>query len=127
MRKSIYIDGFSHGTNPVPAGCVVGNQLVTGAIFGTVRETGKLPDTEEAQCRLMFENAGRILEAAGTGWDRVAKMTFFLHPEASRPLINAHWVKLFPDEASRPARHVIVSNTLPATMRVQCDLMAVIA
>lgn len=126
MRKSIYIDGFGHGANPVPAGCVLGNQLVTGAIFGTVRETGKLPDTEAEQCRLMFENAARILEAAGGSWDSVIKMSFFLHPEASRPLVNEHWVKAFPDEASRPARHVIVSHTLPGGMRMQCDLTAIL-
>lgn len=126
MRKSIYIDGFSHGNNPVPAACLFGQLLTTGAIFGTVRETGKVPPDEEDQCRLMFENAGRILEAAGATWAHVAKMTFFLHPEASRPLINKYWVEVFPDESSRPARHVIVSHTLPASMRMQCDMIAVL-
>lgn len=124
MRKSIYIDGFSHGNNPVPAACVHGNLLTTGAIFGTLRDTGKVPEGEEEQCRLMFENARRILHAAGATWDNVAKMTFFLHPEASRSLVNQYWVEAFPDEASRPARHVIVSQTLPASMRLQCDLLA---
>lgn len=126
MRKSIYIDGFSHGNNPVPAGCLFGKLLTTGAIFGTARETGKVPPDEEDQCRLMFENARRILEAAGASWAHVAKMTFFLHPEASRPLINKYWVEVFPDVASRPARHVIVSQTLPASMRMQCDMIAVL-
>jgi 2-iminobutanoate/2-iminopropanoate deaminase len=124
MRKSIYIDGFSHGANPVPAACLNGPLLTTGAIFGTVRETGKVPADEEEQCRLMFENARRILEAAGASWAQVSKMTFFLHPEASRPLVNKYWVEAFPDEASRPARHVIVTHTLPASMRMQCDLLA---
>lgn len=126
MRKSIYIDGFAHGANPVPAACLHGNLLTTGAIFGTVRETGKVPADEGEQCRLMFENARRILQAAGGTWEHVAKMTFFLHPEASRPLVNQHWVEAFPDEASRPARHVIVTHTLPASMRMQCDLLAVL-
>ena len=30
MRKSITIEGFSHGQNPVPAGSVIGNLLMTG-------------------------------------------------------------------------------------------------
>lgn len=125
MRKSIYIDGFSHGNNPVPAGCVHGKLLTTGAIFGTVRETGKVPTGDEVlQCRLMFENARRILEAAGASWENVAKMTFYLSPEVSRSLINDMWVEVFPEPASRPARHVIVTHTLPASMCMQCDLLA---
>ena len=126
MRTSIYIDGFSHGANPVPAASVIGQQLVTGAIFGTVRETGRLPESAEDQCRLMFVNAQRILQAAGADFAHVIKMTFFLRPEASRELLNEHWVQAFPDAASRPARHVIVSQTLPAGMSMQCDLLAVL-
>lgn len=126
MRKSIVIEGFSHGPNPVPAACLYGNLLMTGGIFGTIQDTGKIPEEPEEQCRLMFENARRILEAAGGDWSNVVKMTFFLHPEASRALVNEHWVKAFPDADSRPARHVIVSHTLPASMRMQCDLTAMV-
>lgn len=124
MRKSIYIEGFSHGNNPVPAATVMGHTLMTGAIFGTVRETGKVPEAVEDQCRLMFDNARRILEAAGGSFANVLKMTFFLRPETSRELLNTHWVAAFPDPDSRPARHVIVSTTLPASMALQCDLIA---
>lgn len=124
MRKSIYIEGFSHGNNPVPAATVMGHTLMTGAIFGTVRETGKVPEAVEDQCRLMFDNARRILEAAGGSFANVLKMTFFLRPETSRELLNTHWIAAFPDPDSRPARHVIVSTTLPASMALQCDMVA---
>lgn len=124
MRKSIYIDGFSHGNNPVPAASVMGSILMTGAIFGTDRATGKVPASEEDQCRLMFDNVLRILEAAGGSFENVLKMTFYLRPEVPRELVNTHWVAAFPDAASRPARHVIVSGTLPASMAMQCDMVA---
>lgn len=123
-RKSIYISGFSHGNNPVPAASIIGHILMTGAIFGTLRDTGKVPESVEEQCRLMFDNVRRILEAANGSLDDVLKMTFYLRPEVSRELLNTHWVAAFPDEASRPARHVIVSNTLPASMSLQCDIVA---
>lgn len=123
-RKSIYISGFSHGNNPVPAASIIGHTLMTGAIFGTLRDTGKVPESVEEQCRLMFDNVRRILEAANGSLDDVLKMTFYLRPEVSRELLNTHWVAAFPDEASRPARHVIVSNTLPASMSLQCDMVA---
>lgn len=124
MRRSIYIEGFSHGTNPVPAACLMGRTLVTGAVFGTVRETGKVPESVDEQCRLMFDNVARILQAAGGNFEHVLKMTFYARPGVSRELINTYWVTHFPDPASRPARHVIVSDTLPASMSLQCDLVA---
>jgi enamine deaminase RidA (YjgF/YER057c/UK114 family) len=124
MRRSIYIEGFSHGNNPVPAASVIGHTLMTGAVFGTVRGTGKVPELVDDQCRLMFENVGRILEAAGGTFEDILKMTFYTRPGVSRDMINTHWEARFPDPASRPARHVIVSETLPASMSLQCDLVA---
>lgn len=126
MRKSITIDGFSHGKNPVPAGSVIGNLLMTGAIFGTDPTTGKVATDPDDECRFMFDNAARILAAAGGSFADVLKMNFFLRPETSRDLVNEHWVRAFPDPASRPARHVIVSHTLPSSMQMQCDLFAVL-
>ncbi len=126
MRKSITIEGFSHGKNPTPAASLIGNLLMTGAIFGSDPATGKVAPQPEEECRLMFHNAQRILAAAGGSFADVLKMTFYLRPEASRELVNEHWVQAFPDEASRPARHVIVSHTLPASMQMQCDMFAVI-
>jgi enamine deaminase RidA (YjgF/YER057c/UK114 family) len=126
MRKSINIEGFAHGKNPVPAGSVIGDLLMTGAIFGTDPATGKVATNVEDECRLMFANAGRILAAAGGSFGDVLRMTFYLRPEAPRELVNQHWVQAFPDADSRPARHVIVSHTLPASMQMQCDVVAVL-
>ncbi len=126
MRRSITIDGFSHGNNPVPAASVVGNILMTGAIFGTDTATGRLADGLALQCAHMFDLAGRILHAAGADFGDVIKMTVFLAPDQPRAVVNTHWVSAFPDPLSRPARHVIVSDRLPAGMLIQCDLVAVL-
>lgn len=126
MRRSIYIEGFSHGNNPVPAASVIGNTLMTGAIFGTDPANGKIPAEPHEQCRLMFFNAARILTAAGATFADVLKMTFYIRAEVPRELINQHWVEAFPDSDSRPARHVMVSDRIPASMQMQCDLHAII-
>jgi enamine deaminase RidA (YjgF/YER057c/UK114 family) len=126
MRRSIYVEGFSHGQNPVPAASVIGNLLMTGAIFGSDPATGKVVEDVGEQCRLMFQNAEWILSAAGGTFDDVLKMTFYTRAEVPRELINQHWMRVFPDPASRPARHVIVSDRLPASMSLQCDLFACI-
>jgi len=103
---------------------MMGNVLMTGAVFGTDPSTGQLAERVEDQVTLMFRNVERILSAAGGSWDDVLKMTFYARPELSREHINRHWVIAFPDPASRPARHVMVSDRLPARMHVQCDLIA---
>lgn len=124
MRKSIEIEGFGHGSNPTPAASVLQGLLVSGAIFGMDPVKRKIAPGLQEQCALMFSHAERILQAGGCDWSRVLKMTFYLAPEQPRDEINLHWLRLFPDAASRPARHVIVSDRLPPGMMVQCDLIA---
>ena len=42
--------------------------------------------------------------------------------------MNQHWVEMFPDPHSRPARHTVDLRAIsPPPMQIQCDLMAVIA
>lgn len=125
MRQSIQIEGFGHGTNPVPAASVLRGLLVSGAIFGMDPATRKVAPGLEAQCELMLDHAARILLAGGCGWDDVVKMTFYIAPEQPREAVNAHWLRLFPDAGSRPARHVMVNDRLPPGTLIQCDLMAV--
>lgn len=124
MRRSINVPGFSHGQQPVPAASLFRGLLVSGAIFGMDPQTGKLTPGLEAQCELMFQHAQRILQEGGCDWPQVLKMTFYIAPDQPRDLINQHWVRLFPDPASRPARHVIVNDRMAPGMLVQCDLMA---
>jgi 2-iminobutanoate/2-iminopropanoate deaminase len=124
-RRSITVEGFGHGSNPVPAASVLQGLLVSGAIFGMDPATLRISTGGvEAQCELMLQHAGRILEAGGCDWNGVIKMNFFIAPEVPRDLINQHWLRLFPDAASRPARHVVVNDRLPPGTLIQCDLMA---
>jgi 2-iminobutanoate/2-iminopropanoate deaminase len=123
-RKSIYVEGFGHGTNPTPAACSGGGLLVSGALFGMDPQTQKLAEGQQAQCDLMFSVAQRVLEAGGTTWDGVLKMNFFITPDFPREMINSHWLRLFSDPKSRPARHVVTTNSLPPGMHLQCDITA---
>jgi enamine deaminase RidA (YjgF/YER057c/UK114 family) len=87
-------------------------------------QTRKLAEGPQAQCELMFSVAQRVLEAAGASWDSVLKMNFFVAPDVPREMINHHWLRLFSDPASRPARHVVTTEHLPPGMYLQCDLTA---
>lgn len=123
-RRSIEIEGFSHGAQPIPAASKVGPLVMTGGVYGLDPTTGKIPDDVGEQARLMFHNLGRILEAAGGSFASVARMTVYVKAQEARAAVNAEWLKAFPDAASRPARHTLHNDGLPANMLVQCDATA---
>jgi len=85
-----------------------------------------MPDDLDAQCRVMFANVRRVMEAAGGGADDIVKMTVWISDRALRPILNKHWVEMFPDPHSRPARHTMTAQDLAAPMQIQCDIMAVL-
>ena len=125
-RRSIVIEGFAHGAQPIPAASRVGNIVMTGGVHGIDPTTGKLADGVEQQAVLMFANLGRILAAAGATFDDVVKMTVWVKVPEARAAVNREWLKAFPDEASRPARHTLQNDHLAANMLLQCDAMAVL-
>lgn len=122
-RTSIYVEGFSH-KNPIPAACRVGNMLYSGSIQGTDPKTGKYGATPEEQSALMFAHVKRIVEAAGGSTDDIVKMTVWMKDRSNRAPINTEWLKMFPDEASRPARHAI-QLALDGEKLFECDFVAV--
>jgi 2-iminobutanoate/2-iminopropanoate deaminase len=125
-RRSIHIEGFDHGGQPIPAACRVGNIVMTGGVYGLDSATGRLPDDVAAQTRLMFAHLKAILSAAGTNLDEVVKMTIWVKVPQARHAVNDQWLRAFPDPESRPARHTLQNDHLPANMLVQCDAVAVV-
>jgi enamine deaminase RidA (YjgF/YER057c/UK114 family) len=126
VRTSIYIDGFGH-KNPIPAACRVGPLLESGSIQGNDPATGKPADTIEAQCRFMLDNVRRIVEAAGGGTQDIVKLTVWMKDRSQRPALNVPWLEMFPDAASRPARHAIIAPELDMGKLIECSFTAWIA
>ena len=74
----------------------------------------------------MFDNVRRVITTAGGTPDDIVKMTVWITDRALRPVLNKHWVEMFPDPASRPARHTVASGDFTPPMQIQCDLLAVV-
>jgi len=125
-RRSIDVAGAKH-VNPIPSASRRGPFVASGAISGADPETGKVPDDLDEQCRLMFENVRRVMAAAGGSPDDIVKMTVWITDRALRPILNKHWIEIFPDPHSRPARHTVTSADFTAPMQIQCDLLAVLS
>jgi 2-iminobutanoate/2-iminopropanoate deaminase len=122
-RRSINVQSFGH-VNPIPAASRIGNLLMSSVISGRDPVSGSMPPGIEDQCAQMFRIVCQIVEAAGGTPANIIKMTVWLRDPGNRDALNSEWVSLFPDPASRPARH-----TLPLAgggdSLVQCDITAV--
>ena len=123
-RKSIYIEGLGH-TNPIPAASRIGSWLISSGIPGKDPSTGELPADLDAQCANMFELMRRVIERAGGSPDDILKVEVRMADPAQRGTVNSHWLKMFPDPESRPARHTS-REQLDGGQLVQCDFIAVL-
>jgi enamine deaminase RidA (YjgF/YER057c/UK114 family) len=123
-RRSIEVPGLRHSA-PIPQAAVVGNLLVSGGISPIDPETGAVPDSTDAQVAVAFANVGRVLAAAGATAGDIVKCTVFVQDKAIRPVVDKYWVEMFPDPASRPARHTLRFDLQPGT-QLQLEIMAVV-
>jgi 2-iminobutanoate/2-iminopropanoate deaminase len=124
-RRSIEVPGLRHSA-PIPQAAVVGNLLVSGGISPVEPETGATPESTDEQVALVFANVRRVLEAAEATTDDIVKCTVFVQDRAIRPVIDKYWVEMFPDPASRPARHTLRFE-LQGNMQLQLEIMAVLS
>jgi len=124
-RRSIEIDGVSHGATPIPMGARVGNMIFTSGVAGKDPATGKLAAGAQAQARHAFENLAAVLEQAGAALDDVGSITALVAHESVRAVLNEAWLERFPDPRNRPARHTSVQD-LRGGMLVQLQAIAVV-
>lgn len=123
-RESLAVPGVTHSA-PIPMGARVGNMVFSSGIMGKDPVTGDLPGDIAGQARHAFDNMATLMTQAGGAVSDVGHITVFLADNAYRQHVNEHWFRHFPDESSRPARHVIVQD-LPAGMLVQLEIIAVL-
>ena len=86
--------------------------------------TGALVDGPiEDQTRRVLDNVRAVLEAAGTGLDRVVKMTVFMTDLGDFKRMNAVYAEFFP--AAPPARSAVQVSALPLGAAIEMDAVAI--
>ncbi|MGB7947110.1 MAG: RidA family protein [Candidatus Binatia bacterium] len=123
-RKSIHIEGMEHGA-PIPNGVAMGNMIFSSAISGKDAQTGVLSTEPDEQAEAMFRNLQLFMQKAGGTPDNIAHMTVFLKEEKYRDSVNKAWLKMFPDEHDRPARHALKAE-LRGQILFQIEVIAVL-
>jgi 2-iminobutanoate/2-iminopropanoate deaminase len=103
----------------------VGDLVFTAGQPGIDPATGQVAgDTFEAQARQAFANLRAVLEDAGSGLDRVVKVTCFLTDASAFPVLNALFAELFP--VAPPVRSAPIVS-LPRGLLFSIDAIASVA
>ena len=123
-RESIDLPGAAHNA-PIPNGCRVGNMLFSSAFAGRDPKTGNIPEDPDEQAAVLFSNIKAFLDHAGASAEDIGMVTVFMKDDKYRDSINKEWVKMFPDEHSRPARHAITSP-VRGNLYFQVEFIAVL-
>ena len=91
---------------------------------GLVITSGQLPvnPADGAMAEWSCRNVGAILEAAGSGFDKVVKTTCFLADIADFAAFNGVYAKYF---TSKPARSCVAVKALPKGALCEIEAIAV--
>lgn len=102
-----------------------GNLVVTAGQIALDPESGQLIQGDiTAQSEQVFKNLRAVLEAAGSGFDKVIKSTVFLTTMDHFASMNAVYGRFFPNQP--PARSTVAVAGLPKGALVEIEVIAYI-
>ena len=107
---------------PYSQGYVVNGFVYTSGQIPVDPVSGQIPEGIAAQADQSCRNVGAILEAAGSGFDKVFKTTCFLADMGDFAAFNEVYAKYF---VSKPARSCVAVKALPKG--VLCEIEAIAA
>ena len=105
---------------PYSQGMIVNGFVYTSGQIPVDPATGAVPEGITAQAEQSCKNVGAILEAAGTGFEKVFKTTCFLADMGDFAQFNEVYAKYF---TGKPARSCVAVKTLPKN--VLCEIEAI--
>jgi 2-iminobutanoate/2-iminopropanoate deaminase len=122
-RTVIHTDNAPKAIGPYSQGIRLGDVIFCAGQTPIVPATGDLIAGEiEAQTRQVLSNLKAVLEAAGTGMDRVVKTTVFMTNLGDFARMNAVYAEFFP--ANPPARSTVQVSALPKGAQVEIECIA---
>ena len=108
---------------PYSQGFEINGIVYTSGQIPVNAETGSVPEGIAAQAEESCKNVGAILEAAGSGYEKVFKTTCFLADMNDFAAFNEVYAKYF---VSKPARSCVAVKTLPKSVLCEIEAAAVL-
>ena len=107
---------------PYSQGFEINELIFTSGQIPVNPESGEIPEGISAQAEQSCKNVGAILEAAGSGFDKVFKTTCFLSDMADFVAFNEVYSNYF---SSKPARSCVAVKELPKNVLCEIEAIAV--
>lgn len=124
-RQAISTGGAPAAAGPYSQAMRAGDLVFTAGQLGIDPATGEFAAPDVAgQAERALANLAAILEAAGSGMDRLVKVTVFLAEIADWPAVNEVYARLVPEPF--PARSAFAVKDLPKGARVEIEAVAAV-
>ena len=120
MKTVISTPNAPGAIGPYSQGYAFGDLVITSGQLPVNPADGAMPEGIAAQAEWSCKNVGAILEAAGSGFEKVVKTTCFLADIADFAAFNEVYAKYF---TSKPARSCVAVRELPKG--VLCEIEAI--
>jgi len=123
-REIISTEKAPQAIGPYSQGIVAGDFVFTAGQIPLDPQSGNIVgDDIQTQVRQVLENLKAVLEAAGSGLDRVVKITVYLQDLAHFAKLNEMFLLYFP--ANPPARSAVQVSRLPKDVLVEIEAIGI--
>ena len=125
-REAISTENAPAAAGPYSQAIRAGDLVFTAGQLGLDPASGEFSaDDVTGQATQALANLAAILEAAGSGLDRLVKVTVFLAEIADWPAVNEVYARVVPEPF--PARSAFAVKDLPKGARVEIEAVATVS
>ncbi|ELU08797.1 hypothetical protein CAPTEDRAFT_189867 [Capitella teleta] len=124
MEKVIETPDAPPAIGPYSQGMRFGNLVVTSGQLPIDPETGEVSEDTKEQAHQCLKNLKAVLDAAGSGMNRVKKVTVFVRDMEEFSNINEVYKQYF--KVPFPARSLVEVARLPKDVKVEIEALATV-
>ena len=123
MRKIVATDKAPAAIGPYAQANIIGDLVITSGQIPIDPATGNLVEGDiEAQTKQVFENLKAVLEAAGSGLDKIVKTTCFMDNMNDFAKMNEVYASFF--SGDYPSRSAVEAAKLPKGALIEIEAIA---
>jgi 2-iminobutanoate/2-iminopropanoate deaminase len=123
MKKVIHTDNAPKAIGPYSQAVMAGGMLFVSGQIPINPQTGELSTADiSEQTKLVMDNIGAILKAAGLSYENIVKTTCLLADINDFAAMNKVYAEYFP--TNPPARSAFAVKDLPKGARLEIEVIA---